>query len=46
MFDMIPRRELLWQLGGGLGGIAMTALLGRQGLLADTGRQRAGLASI
>jgi hypothetical protein len=38
MFDMIPRRELLWQLGGGLGGIAMTALLGRQGLLADTGQ--------
>ena len=36
MFDMIPRRELLWQLGGGLGGIALTALLGRQGLLADT----------
>ena len=29
------RRELLWQLGGGLGGIALTQLLGRDALLAD-----------
>ena len=32
----IPRREFLWQLGGGLGGIAMAHVLGQQGLLADT----------
>jgi len=30
------RREFLWRFGGGLGGIAMTHLLGQQGLLADT----------
>jgi hypothetical protein len=30
------RREFLWQLGGGLGGIALTHLLGAEGLLADT----------
>ena len=30
------RRELLWALGGGLGGIALTHLLVRDGLLADT----------
>ncbi len=29
------RRSFLWQLGGGLGGIALAQLLGRQGLLAD-----------
>ena len=28
------RRELLWQLGGGLGGVALAAMLGEQGLLA------------
>src|SRR5918993_2832884 len=28
------RRELLWRTGGGLGGIALAHLLGRQGLLA------------
>ncbi|MBI3881451.1 MAG: DUF1501 domain-containing protein [Verrucomicrobia bacterium] len=28
------RREFLWQSGGGLGGIALASLLGRQGLLA------------
>lgn len=32
---MLTRRDLLWQLGGGLGGIALTSLLGREGLLAD-----------
>lgn len=31
----ISRRDLLWRLGGGLGGIALADLLGRQGLLAD-----------
>lgn len=30
------RREFLWRFGGGLGGIAMTQLLGVQGLLADS----------
>jgi hypothetical protein len=29
------RRELLWRLGGGLGGIALADLLARHGLLAD-----------
>ena len=29
------RREFLWRFGGGLGGIAMTHLLGQQELLAD-----------
>ena len=32
----LPRREFLWRFGGGLGGIALTHLLGQQGLLADT----------
>src|SRR4051812_37053871 len=31
----LSRRELLWRLGGGLGGVAMAQLLGTQGLLAD-----------
>ena len=30
----LSRRELLWRLGGGLGGIALAYLLGRDGLLA------------
>ena len=30
------RREFLWRLGGGLGGVALTQLLAQQGLLADT----------
>jgi hypothetical protein len=30
----LSRRDLLWRLGGGLGGIALTHLLGRDGLLA------------
>ena len=34
---MLSRRELLWQLGGGLGGIALASLLGEQGLLAAQG---------
>src|SRR5437660_1054644 len=35
----LSRRELLWQLGGGLGGIALADLLARQGLLADDAPQ-------
>jgi hypothetical protein len=31
----LTRRDLLWRLGGGLGGIALADLLARQGLLAD-----------
>src|SRR5262245_65934207 len=31
----LDRREFLWQAGGGLGGIALTCLLGQEGLLAD-----------
>ena len=36
MFVPTPRRDFLWHLGGGLGGIALTHLLGQSGLLADT----------
>src|SRR6267143_110174 len=34
--NILTRREFLWRFGGGLGGIAMTHLLGQSGLLADT----------
>jgi hypothetical protein len=38
------RRDFLWQSGGGLGGIALAALLGRDGLLAaDRPRPDGGL---
>jgi hypothetical protein len=37
MFDRMPRREFLWRMGGGLGGIALVELLDREGLLAATG---------
>src|SRR6478735_3967963 len=30
------RREFLWQYGGGLGGVALAALLGDDGLIADS----------
>lgn len=33
---MFDRREFLWRFGGGLGGIALAHLLGRQGLLAES----------
>ncbi len=36
MFDPIPRRDFLWRLGGGLGGIALAEMLGRDGLIAGT----------
>jgi uncharacterized protein DUF1501 len=36
----ISRREFLWSFGGGLGGIALADLLGRQGLLAGTPASR------
>jgi len=43
MFSTQPsRRDLLWRLGGGLGGIALAHLLGEAGLLAGT-RPRADL---
>src|SRR5688572_15118237 len=32
---MQTRRDFLWQLGGGLGGVALAHLLGRERLLAD-----------
>ncbi len=32
------RRDFLWQLGGGLGGIAISAMLGQSGALADTAK--------
>src|SRR3972149_10541124 len=31
----MSRRDLLWQLGGGLGGIALASILGQEGLLAN-----------
>ncbi len=34
------RREFLWQSGGGLGGLALSWLLGKDGLLAQTGTPR------
>jgi hypothetical protein len=40
MNQLISRREALWRLGGGLGGIALAHLLGQGGLLADTQRPR------
>src|SRR4051794_5042757 len=41
---MTNRREFLWQSGGGLGGVALAALLGRDGLLAaDRPRPDGGL---
>jgi hypothetical protein len=36
MIDPMPRREFLWRMGGGLGGIALAELLGREGLIAGT----------
>ncbi|HWE38762.1 MAG TPA: DUF1501 domain-containing protein [Isosphaeraceae bacterium] len=39
--NAIDRREFLWRLGGGLGGIALAHLLGSEGLLAaDEGVER------
>jgi hypothetical protein len=35
MTQLLDRRRFLWQLGGGLGGLALADLLGREGLLAD-----------
>jgi hypothetical protein len=37
------RREFLWRLGGGLGGIALADLLGRHGLLGASAQDRADL---
>jgi len=39
----VNRREFLWRFGGGLGGIALTQLLGEQGLLGDVPAPRADL---
>jgi hypothetical protein len=36
MDSLMPRRQFLWRSGGGLGGIALAELLGREGLLAGT----------
>ncbi len=36
MFEPMPRRDFLWRMGGGLGGIALAELLGRDGLIAGT----------
>jgi hypothetical protein len=39
------RRDFLWRLGGGLGGLAMAHLLGAEGLLGGTGESQASPAS-
>src|SRR3954466_10169927 len=36
MLGPISRRDALWRLGGGLGGIALAEMLGREALLAGT----------
>jgi hypothetical protein len=36
----LDRRSFLWQIGGGLGGIALAHLLGSEGLLADAAQPR------
>ncbi len=38
MSDYFPRRDFLWRLGGGLGGVALAHLLGQEGLLAGSDR--------
>jgi hypothetical protein len=38
MIEHITRTEFLWRLGGGLGGIALAHLLGREGMLAASDR--------
>jgi len=40
-FPLVDRREFLWRFGGGLGGIALSCLLGEQQLLADQPQPRA-----
>lgn len=40
---MPSRRDFVWQLGSGFGGIALTHLLGQSGLLADVAKPRADL---
>ena len=42
---IIDRREFLWRFGGGLGGIALAHLLGRNGLLAGTPERPSAFAS-
>jgi hypothetical protein len=39
MGNLTSRRDFLWRLGGGLGGIALAHLLGEEGLLAGPDRQ-------
>ncbi len=43
MTGAIDRRQFLWQSGGGLGGIALSYLLGQDGLMAAAGPARADL---
>ena len=42
MFESTSRREFLWRMGGGLGGIALADLLGREGLIAGMDPARPG----
>ncbi len=41
MFKPVGRRKFLWRFGGGLGGVALSWLLGEQQLLADQPQSRA-----
>lgn len=34
--SVLSRRSALWEIGGGLGGIALGAMLGGDGLMADS----------
>ena len=42
-YRILDRREFLWRFGGGLGGIALSHLLGAESLLAQTATPRAEL---
>jgi len=39
--NLSTRRDLLWQFGGGLGGVALMHLLGRDGVLAESASPKA-----
>src|SRR5262245_49007281 len=41
--SVLTRREALWHLGGGVGGIALAQMLGECGLLADDAQPQAAL---
>jgi hypothetical protein len=42
MTNSVSRRQMLWRLGGGLGGVALSSMLAGEGLLAQDAVQKAG----